>query len=349
MINEISIGEYYERGTIPLIDVRSPGEYKKGHIPGAVSIPLFTDEERAEVGTLYVKRSREEAIKLGYKFVTPKLDWYVSESKKVANSSAIAIHCWRGGMRSRSFAEHLEKNGVTDIYLIKGGYKAFRNYVLQFFEKAFTLRILGGFTGSGKTLILKKLKGLDQQVADLEGLANHKGSAFGAIGESPQPTSEQFENLLFDVMRVFNLTQPVWVEDESYSIGKVNIPAGLFRQMREQRVYYMEVPLDERAGFLADEYTVAGRQVLDESIDKIAKRLGGQNVKRAHELIGEGQYFEAARVALRYYDKAYARATSKREPGTVIRIPFEKVDPDFNAVKLLAFAENYEHDKTYAI
>ena len=120
----------------------------------AVNIPLFSNEERAAVGTIYKKKTKEKAIELGYEYVTPKLRRFLEESAKVVKQGAIAVHCWRGGMRSRSFAQHLHENGFEEVYVIEGGYKAFRNYVLDFFDQKFKLYILGGYTGSGKTFIL---------------------------------------------------------------------------------------------------------------------------------------------------------------------------------------------------
>jgi tRNA 2-selenouridine synthase len=243
MISELSIKDFYgTQPLMPLIDVRSPGEFEKGHIPGAVNIPLFSNEERAHVGTVYVQHSKGKAIELGYKYVTPKLDWFIEESLKVANQSAVVIHCWRGGMRSHAFAEHLHANGFQQVYVLEGGYKAFRNYLLKYLEQPVQLRILGGYTGSGKTRILKELAASGEQIIDLEGIAHHKGSAFGYMGELPQPTQEQFENNLFENVRKLNLELPVWVEDESQKIGCINIPKGFFNQIAEQSVYFIDIP-----------------------------------------------------------------------------------------------------------
>ena len=162
---------------------------------------LYEVITRAEVGTVYVRQSRDKAIELGYKFVTPKLQQFIDLSEGVAPAKRVVIHCWRGGMRSASFAQHLEDNGFQEVYTIKGGYKAFRNHALKTFDYPFKLNVLGGYTGSGKTEILKKLNAMGEQVVDLEDLAHHKGSAFGGIGQAVQPTVEQFENDLFEAFR----------------------------------------------------------------------------------------------------------------------------------------------------
>jgi len=180
----------------PVIDVRSPGEFVRGHIPGAHSVPLFTDEERAVVGTLYKQQGRDAAVREGLRIVGPKLATIVDEARALAPDGRIGVHCWRGGERSGSVAWLLDKAGFTEVFTLKRGYKAFRQHVLEAFNMPHDLRVLGGYTGTGKTETLAHLRELGEQVIDLEGLAHHKGSSFGALGEEPQPTTEHFENLL---------------------------------------------------------------------------------------------------------------------------------------------------------
>lgn len=316
---------------MPLIDVRSPGEFAQGHIPQAVNIPLFSDEERAAVGTVYKKQSKEAAVVLGYEYVNPKLQYFLDESERVAKGGAVAVHCWRGGMRSQSFAKHLCKNGFEKVYLIEGGYKAFRNYVLDFFEHRFLLRVLGGYTGSGKTHVLKALESLGEQVIDLEGLANHKGSAFGALGEKEQPSSEYFENLLFEKWRQLDLDKPIWIEDESARIGCVQLPRALFEQMREQMLYFLDIPKEERAKHLEKEYGCFDNELLAKAVEGIRKRLGGQHVKAALEALGKKDYFQVAMITLKYYDKAYLYGVEKRLTDKVQSIDLPNVDAEANA------------------
>jgi tRNA 2-selenouridine synthase len=216
----------------PVIDVRSPAEYKHAHLPGAHSLPLFTDEERKVVGTAYKQESREAAIKLGLDFFGPKMKKMVEEVEElignrqlainnkqpaIGNSlddgeqitqpenplpiaNCILIYCWRGGMRSGAVSWLLDLYGFK-VYTLVGGYKKFRNYVLDTFKLPFQFNILGGYTGSGKTALLKSLKEKGETVIDLEALAVHKGSAFGSIGLPPQPGQEMFENLLALALR----------------------------------------------------------------------------------------------------------------------------------------------------
>jgi len=350
MISELSIKDFYEaKPGLPLIDVRSPGEFEKGHIPGAVNIPLFSNEERAHVGTVYVQQSKEKAVELGYKYVTPKLDWFIEESRKVADQRAVVIHCWRGGMRSHAFAEHLHANGFQEVYVLEGGYKSFRNYLLKFLEQPFRLRILGGYTGSGKTSILKELAALGEQIIDIEEIAHHKGSAFGALGELPQPTQEQFENNLFETMRKLNREIQVWVEHESYNIGGVNIPMGFFKQISEQTVYFIDIPKEKRAEYLVNEYSAFGKKEIAYAITGIAKRLGGQNVKLALECLEQNSYFEVAMLALQYYDKAYTRGIQSRNQEKVCRVSMPDTDYKKNAISILKLIDKNERNKTYSI
>lgn len=336
MFQTINIKDYYSlTELIPLIDVRSPAEFAQGHIPQSENIPLFSDEERAAVGTVYKKQSKEAAIALGYEYVKPKLQYFLDESSCVAKGGAVAIHCWRGGMRSQSFAKHLCENGFEQVYVIEGGYKAFRNYVLNFFERPFLLRVLGGYTGSGKTYVLKTLEELGEQIIDLEGLANHKGSAFGALGEKKQPSSEYFENLLFEECRSLDFDKPIWIEDESARIGCVQLPKALFEQMREQKLYFLDIPKEERAKHLEKEYGCFDNKLLAKAVEVIRKRLGGQHVRAVLEALDRNDYFCVAMITLKYYDKAYLYGVEKRLADKVQKICLPAVDAQVNARKII--------------
>lgn len=347
MITEIDIRDFFQTNN-PLIDVRSPGEYAKGHIPGAVNIPLFSDEERARIGTVYVQQSSEKAIELGYKYVNPKLSDFILQSWKVAPNGKVTVHCWRGGMRSRSFAEHLSENGFRDVSVITGGYKAYRNFVLSSFDSPFHMRIVGGYTGSGKTDVIKQLQNTGFQAIDLEGIARHKGSAFGNVEQQVQPTVEQFENNLFDLWRKLDYTQPIWLEDESHNIGGVNIPMNLYKQMQKSPVYFLDIPREERAKHLVTEYATADKELLTESICKISKRLGGQNTKEALQLLNEEKFYEVALLALSYYDKSYLKGMRFHDPEKIFTIQKKNTNPVENATAIIKIDE-YERNKINAI
>lgn len=321
---------------MPVVDVRTPAEFEKGHIPGAVNIPLFSNEERAHVGTVYKQRSPDEAYRIGYAYVTPKLQWFIDESRRQAPDGRVVVHCWRGGMRSKAFAQHLSDNGFEEVYTIKGGYKSFRRLVHGIFEQPYTLHVLGGYTGSGKTRLLKIMEQSGFQVVDLEGIANHKGSAFGGIGQNDQPATEQFENDLFDKWRRFDFSKPIWLEDESQNIGHVNIPVSLFFRMRESSVFFLDIPREERAKLLVEEYACQDTDKLESAIQRISKRLGGVETQKALDALAVKDFYEVAMITLYYYDKYYLKGLMSRSkelvkiiacPGTDARNNYKIIKP----------------------
>ena len=328
----ISIDFYFQNlDHIPIIDVRSPGEFTKGHIPNATNIELFSNDERAVVGTAYKKESKERAFAIGYEFVKPKLYDFVTKAVAIAPNKEAVIQCWRGGMRSNAFAAHLIENGFERVYVIEKGYKAFRNYVLQFFEQPVNLKVLGGYTGTGKTEILYYLKKKGQQVIDLEGLANHRGSAFGSIDLPPQPTTEQFENNLFSIIRNLNPNLPTWIEDESRLIGQVLIPDALYNAMRNMPVYFLDVPLQERARLLVHMYANLNDDKLAIAITRITKRLGYDNAKFALEALENKNYYKVVEIALQYYDKCYLKGLQTRQESTILEFKIPAVTPEETA------------------
>ena len=313
----------------PVLDARSPAEYSHAHIPGAFSVPIFTDEQRKIIGTAYKKQSRQVAVNHGLNYFSERMKIIPGEVENLVafhkqnsgtQTKTFLVHCWRGGMRSDAVAWLLNLYGYK-IYLLKGGYKAFRRWVLAQFEKEYSLKVLGGFTGSGKTEVLKELSRMSEKVIDLEGLANHKGSAFGSLGEKPQPSSEMFENLLaLQLWQNCNgnngdaqTKKCIWVEDESAHIGTVGIPKAFWQQMRKSRLYFLEIPFEERLKNIVETYGIYDKQQLIDSVLKIQKRLGGLNTKNAIQFINEGNLHEAFYILLKYYDKMYAQSLQKRE------------------------------------
>ncbi|TDG35235.1 tRNA 2-selenouridine(34) synthase MnmH [Pedobacter changchengzhani] len=332
----ISADFYFQNLThIPIIDVRSPGEFAKGHIPNVQNIELFTDGERAVVGTAYKQESKEKAIEIGFEYVKPKLDDFIEKSIAIAPNKTVVVHCWRGGMRSNAFADHLVENGFEKVYVIEKGYKAFRNYVLQFFEQNFNLKVLGGYTGSGKTEILHSLQKKHQQVIDLEALANHRGSAFGGIDLPPQPTTEQFENNLFNKLRRLDANLPIWVEDESISIGKISIPTGFFAKMRDLPVYFLAIPFEERTKHLVHTYATLSHNQLADAISRITKRLGYDKAKFALEALDKKDYYKVVELTLLYYDNCYLKGLQKREATSILKFEIAEVNADKNAEFLI--------------
>lgn len=345
MIKTIEIQEFITLRThYPVMDVRSPSEFSQGHIPGAINLPLFDDEERKVVGTLYKKSGREAAILEGLDFAGKKLSAFVKQARKAVSGKKLLMHCWRGGMRSESMAWLLNLAGF-EVFLLKGGYKAYRHYVLSLLEKPARILILSGKTGSGKTEILQHLQHMGEQVIDLEGIAHHKGSAFGAIGESPQPRSEQFENEMADLWRIIDRERPVWLEDESHSIGSVFIPHVFYQQMNQAKVIRIDMPKDLRVKRLIKDYAGFPKELLVQSIEKIQRRLGGQHAKAAIEALDQDDFETAIDIVLDYYDKAYTYDLGKRSPEQFTHLETDTEDAEENARKVLAHLKQHHDDQ----
>ena len=342
----VSIGSSLRSSII--IDVRSPAEFEHAHIPSALNIPLFDNEQRAMIGTTYKKQSREAAIKAGLPLFGTKMlpmvetvEAWIKDRQKENDLTkpTIYLHCWRGGMRSAAVAWLLDLYGYKVIQLI-GGYKAYRNWVLAQFTIAYRLNVLGGYTGSGKTEILQALDKRNYAVIDLEGLAHHKGSAYGAIGQLPQPSQEMFENIVAEKLWEVNKKQKsIWIEDESQRIGTVLIPTPLFHLMRNSTCYFMNIPFEQRLNFIVEGYGSFDQKSLIEATMRIQKRLGGLETKTAVDFITAGALKEAFSILLKYYDKWYEKNTKKEVLPKIELIPVssEMVDPAHNASLLEKF------------
>lgn len=311
--------------THPILDVRTPAEFAQGHIPGAFNLPIFTNEERVIIGTLYKKEGKQPAVLKGLEIVGPKLHEFVQEAIKLNKSDTFLVHCWRGGMRSSSMAWFLETYGFKCLTL-KGGYKNYRKQVLASFEEQKNIVVLGGKTGTGKTIVLHELFKQNEQIIDLEKIAHHKGSSFGALGEEIQISQEQFENELSFHLSKIDSNKRCWIENESRMIGKNILPAGLWEQMKSGSVISIELPLEERVKYLVSEYGKFTKEELITSTERIGKKLGGQHVKRAVEAIEAGDYKTAFEICLVYYDKTYHHGEEKREKEKVLHCEFEKMD-----------------------
>lgn len=325
-----------KKALTPLVDVRTPAEFEQGHIPGAINIPLFSDEERVVVGTLYKKKGKDHAVEKGLEFVGPKLADFVRKAKKIAPGKKILVHCWRGGMRSASMAILFRTAGLQASCL-DGGYKAYRTYLREKYDEDINLLVLGGMTGSGKTDILHKLKAKGEQVIDLEGIANHKGSAFGALGQEEQPTSEQFDNELFEEWNKLDKSKIVWIEDESRSIGKVWLNEILYDKIRTSRILKINIPKAERIKRLLDEYGKFDKEIAKEILLKISKRLGKESLNQAFENLDNNRYDIVAEISLNYYDKAYMHGLEKRKDNKIYDIELADNNAIANADKILEY------------
>ena len=322
-----------------LIDVRSPAEYAHAHIPNALSLPLFNDEERAKVGTLYKQVSAENTLIKGLEFVGPKMAGFVKQAIKWSPNRKILIHCWRGGKRSGSMAWLMQMAGF-DVVTLDGGYKNYRNFILQRFDnQPLKVILLGGKTGSGKTPILKELEKRGEQIIDLEDLANHKGSAFGWIGEEQQPSVEQFENNLYEIFRKINPEKRVWVENESRNIGSVSMPQGFWDQMKSAPLIHIEIPFFDRVNHLVNVYTQTSKDDLILSFQKIASKLGTENLKKTIDWIEKDDFETAAAMALKYYDKTYMHGFENNKSPQKHILEINQFDCEKSADKLIELAD----------
>jgi tRNA 2-selenouridine synthase len=325
-----------------IIDVRSPAEFNHAHIPRAINIPLFSNEERKIVGTTYKQASKEQAIKVALDLFGPKMRAMVEEVEKLMcgnqpllkddsmqfqNDNSVYVYCWRGGMRSGAVSWLLALYGFT-VYILSGGYKSYRNHVLNTFARTFSFRVLGGFTGSGKTEVLKELKQKYNPVIDLEELANHKGSAFGNINMPPQPSQEMFENLLAEALNNLGNTKEIWVEDESQRIGNLNIPPLLWQTLRSSPIIFLDISFEERLNHILEEYGNYDEVQLAGGIERISSRLGGLETKHALRYLMEKNIHSCFRILLGYYDKHYLKGLHNREDlaSLLTRIPCDKVE-----------------------
>jgi len=376
-VQKINIGEFLSLAKqYPVLDVRSPGEYAHAHIPEAHSLPLFTDEERKQVGTAYKQQSREAAIKIGLDYFGVKMKAMVEQAESIAadfnkrnidintqvppsggGGGCVLIHCWRGGMRSAAVTWLLDMYGFK-VYLLVGGYKAYRKWVLSQFEKDYNFNIIGGYTGSGKTLLLYELETQQKITVDLEGLANHKGSAFGSIEGVKQPGQEMFENLLAEKLQAAShemhkesdsdspilsavegrgLGGCIYLEDESQRIGNVQIPMPLWRNMRKSPVFFIDIPFEERLVYITEEYGKLKKETIKEAILRIQKRLGGLEAKNALNFLEVNNMMECFRILLSYYDKWYHKGLYNRENIAALlnKIPCTGVDTKTNTHKIL--------------
>ena len=337
----ISLSDFLELAQIhPILDVRSESEYAHAHIPGALSLPIFTDDERAEIGTAYKQVSRESAIELGFGFFGPRMNVYISDvmSFNISKESTILIHCWRGGMRSEAMSWLMNFYGFK-AYTLEGGYKAFRNHVLSTFERSLPAIIIGGYTGSGKTEILHALKSMNETILDLEALANHRGSSFGSIGCPEQNSQEMFENNL--AMSYPNDSiDHLWIEDESRKIGKNILPQQVHAMIRTQPVIFLDIPREARLHWLVEQYTHHDTELLRQAVQRIGKRLGGLETSKALTALENGDLHTCFEIALKYYDDTYAFGLSKRYSSMVHRLALQEVNHEANAKTILEFAES---------
>ena len=322
----VKMDELYRADRRGFIDVRTPSEYAAGHIPAAVNVPLFSDFERAEIGKTYKRKGTDQAVALGLKFVEDKLEEFVGalceavtclvEDKGVSGTPV--VHCWRGGMRSRSVAWLGDQVGCP-VDVLEGGYKGYRSFGLEMLADSRSLVVLAGPTGTGKTRILQCLEEAGEQVIDLEGLARHRGSVFGGFPGVTQPTVEQFQNQLMERWNRLSPERLTWLEGESKKIGRVVIPDALWSRLADAPMIFVESSVDSRIEFLLEDYGDRNPEAMRGAADRIQKRLGGLRHSDAIDAIKRNDWDGFCRIMLHYYDQAYLKALSKRDPTSLVK------------------------------
>ena len=315
---EISPSDLYGLKNALIIDVRSPCEFAEERIPGALNIPLFSNEERAEIGTIYKEQGELNARLRAVSLIAPKIPQIIQQILSLKeHSKAIVVHCWRGGLRSEAVASVLSIAGLA-CFRLSGGIKAWRQMVLADLNSdkySFEPIVLYGMTGAGKTELLQELARLGAQIVDLERLAEHRGSTFGGLGKGEQPTQKVFDALVWDELRQLDLSKPVFIEAESRRIGRVALPDTVLKKILEGRAVLIEGTVECRAQRLADEY-LSSFGSLDKALNdsiKLLKQLkellGKARCEQLVELLKSGEVLQAVKIMLvDYYDPLYARS-----------------------------------------
>jgi tRNA 2-selenouridine synthase len=305
-----------------LVDVRTPLEYAEDHIPGALNVPLLTNEERVEIGTLYKQVGPLAARRRGLVLTAGRLPAMVDEIEEAAAGRPIVVYCWRGGLRSKTVASILELTGIPARQLT-GGYKAYRQVVTSYFEPFHPpgpLVVLHGMTGIGKTTLLEHLRQDGFAVIDLEGLACHRGSAFGSLGLTQEHLSQKrFESLLWDAFRQVPSGRPILVEGESRRIGRLNLPGSMYDVMRESVKLWCEASLPTRIQRLSDEYGKPEyKEKMAEALLRIQKKLGGEAFQELSGYLERWELDELiAGLIVHYYDRLYYRTREWQEDAVI--------------------------------
>jgi tRNA 2-selenouridine synthase len=304
-----------------VVDVRTPLEYVDDHIPGAMNVPLLTNEERVEIGTLYKQTGPYEARRRGLELTAHRFASMVNEIADAAAGRPILVYCWRGGLRSKTVTTILELTGHRAAQL-QGGYRAFRNHVAAFFTPYVPtgpLVVLHGMTGIGKTTFLLGLRTDIWRVIDLEGLACHRGSAFGELGLTQDLTQKRFETLLWDALRQVPPGMPILLEGESRRIGKISLPGNFYEVMREGTLVWCDASLETRVARLIDEYGKPEyREGMAAALERIRKKLGGEKYAEIANHLARWELEPFMRELMSgYYDRFYYKTRDWQEDFTL--------------------------------
>ena len=311
-----------------IIDVRTPLEYIEDHIPKSVNFPVLSNIQRHEIGIQY-KENSFLAKKIGAQLISANISNIISKIK-FEKKEKVIIYCWRGGLRSLSLYLVLKQIGY-DVYLLEGGYKSYRRFVVNFLEKAalnYKYNQIMGITGVGKTLFLKELS-KQYQVIDFEGLAKHKGSILGNIPKLKQPSQKYFETLIYEKLINFNLKKNIWVEAESIKVGKLNIPSLIWKSMPLGKNIKLISSLDERVNYILKDYKyfTSNPNLMSEAMRVLKQIIPKENFQNIELSLKKKDYFELVRSLIVYhYDKAYKKTRAENHSNIFKEIELKKIN-----------------------
>ena len=318
-----------------LVDVRTPLEFEEDHIPGAVNVPLLSNEERVEIGILHKQSGPHAARQRGLELTAPRFPSIVGEIASAASGRPVLVYCWRGGLRSRTVTCILELTGYNAVQL-QGGYKTYRNHVVSYFEN-FTppgpLVVIHGLTGIGKTSFILGLRGEKYTVIDLEGLACHRGSAFGGLGLSQSFSQKWFESILWDALRKSPKDMPIILEGESRRIGRIYLPGNMYEVMKDAIIVWCAASLETRVDRLIDEYgREEYREGMASALERISRKLGGAKFREISEYLERWELRPfMAELLNSYYDKVYYKTKDWQENVSISLEDFETAERELDA------------------
>lgn len=336
-MKEVQIGleEFLDlKRSVPILDARSEGEFVQSHVPGAINLPILNNEERKIIGTVYKEKGNQHAVLKGFELVGPRFHSIIKDALDLFPEKKLLIYCWRGGMRSEILSWLLGMAGF-EIFRLKGGYKVYRTYTYKTVRKNRKFLTLGGKTGVGKTILLKKLKESGEHIIDLESLAGHKGSSFGGIGMNFQPSIEQFENLLAEEFFKIPKDGIIWIENESRGIGKVVLANELYSAIVNAPLIEIHKSLDQRVSHIKMEYASLPKEELILAVSRLQKKLGGLRTSESIDAIKNNQAELWINNLLQYYDKSYEYDLLKNQRDQIVQLDLSNENQEDSLEKLL--------------
>lgn len=334
-----------------VIDVRTPLEFSDDHLPGAFNVPILTNEERVEIGTIHKRQGAQPARIRALELTCNRFAAMTAEAARHADGRPILVYCWRGGLRSLSMAILLESCGYP-VKQLRGGYKAFRNLVTAYFD-TFTppapLVVLHGMTGCGKTTFINGLGCQLWSTIDLEGLASHRGSAFGSLGLDKQPSQKRFDTLLWDAFRNLPTVKPIILEGESRRIGEITLPGCLYDVMAQSCKIWCSASLETRVKRVVDEYAHQEyREAIAAALERIRKKLGGVHYAELKKMLDLWDMPGVTRGLIQhYYDKLYYKHRPWTPDAEISLESFRQGENELHSFWLASSARTADYAKEH--